>query len=393
MRVLLISRAMVAASYRSRLPELARCGIHLTVVAPDRWENQKFEPGLADGYELVVKHVAIGWQALGSLAHHTFYFRDISRVIRRQDWDLIHIDDEPYNFATFHALAAYSSAKAKIVFSTWQNMVKRYPPPFNLFERRTFDRAAGAIPGNEEALAVLRRKGFSGPATVIPHHGVDVNLFSRQDASDLRGRLGLQDRFLIGYVGRIVRDKGVHALVSALAQLPPDSALAIIGSGSARPHLEQMAVDLGVAVRIRWIPWVATSELPEYMNAMDVLVLPSITTRHWKEQLGRVLIEAMACETCVVGSDSGEIPNVIGEAGLVFHEGNDRELADCLRRLMNDTTLRESLGRCGRERVLNHFSDTRVARATAAFYRLICGSESNADTDGTLQSECQPLSS
>jgi len=101
-------------------------------------------------------------------------------------------------------------------------------------------------------------------------------------------------------------------------------------------------------------------------------VLPSRTLSNVKEQFGRVLIEAMACERPVVGSDAGEIPNVIGEAGLIFHEGNEQELAGHVRRLMDDFSLRESLGRRGRERVLERFSYEKVGKDTVDFYRRIC---------------------
>ena len=65
-----------------------------------------------------------------------------------------------------------------------------------------------------------------------------------------------------------------------------------------------------------------STEVPAVLRALDVLVLPSLTTPSWKEQFGRVLQEAMACAIPVVGSDSGEIPHVIGDAGLVTPEGD-----------------------------------------------------------------------
>ncbi len=81
----------------------------------------------------------------------------------------------------------------------------------------------------------------------------------------------------------------------------------------------------------------------------------------------------MACETCVVGSDSGEIPRVMGEAGLVFREGDERQLGERLRRLMEDPALRETLQLRGRERVLERFTRARIARETVSFYERLCG--------------------
>lgn len=372
MRVLLISRAMVAASHRGRLRELAKCGLSLTVVAPDRWENHTFEPGSEDGYEIIVARTKYGWPALGHMASHTFYYAGLSELIERENWDLVHIDDEPYNFATFRASAMCTSKSVKFVFTTWQNMMKSYPMPFSFFERKIFERAAGALPGNEEALTVLRRRGFLGPATVIPHHGVDVALFRKRDATGLRRKLGLDGTFVIGYIGRLVPEKGVQTVIQAVAQLPNECSLVCVGTGPSHRFLHEISNNLGIEKRIRWIPWVPTHEIPEYMNLLDVLVLPSLTTGVWKEQFGRVLAEAMACETCVVGSDSGEIPNVIEDAGLIFREGDERALAGSLRRLIDNPSLRKDLIRRGRERVVMHFSDRTVAQRTFEFFQTVC---------------------
>lgn len=372
MKVLLISRAMVAGLYRRRLSAMAQLGIDLTVVSPNKWERQKFEPGQTDGYEMIVVPTAASWPVLGDMAHHTFYYKGLSRVIARQRWDLVHIDDEPYNFATFRASTACVAWKTKFVFTTWQNMMKSYPPPFSYFEHKTFAMAAGATPGNGEALRLLRSRGFSGPAAVVPHHGVDIISFKKLDATALRRELGLGNRFVIGFVGRMVYQKGVDILLRAFAHLTPECLLLLIGQGPAVVELRNTVRDLRLTDRVRWLPWLATTELPAYMNALDVLVLPSRSMKTAREQFGRVLAEAMACETCVVGSNSGEIPNVIGDAGLVFREGDEKDLADCLRRLLTDAVLRQDLGHRGRERVIENFSDRRVAQDLVSFYYRVC---------------------
>jgi len=109
--------------------------------------------------------------------------------------------------------------------------------------------------------------------------------------------------------------------------------------------------------------------MPDYYNQLDALVLPSLTRPNWKEQFGRVLVEAMACGVPVVGSDSGEIPNVIGEAGMIFAEGDVWALRARLSRLMADPALREELARKGRERVLAHYTQAQVAAETYQVYR------------------------
>jgi glycosyltransferase involved in cell wall biosynthesis len=105
-----------------------------------------------------------------------------------------------------------------------------------------------------------------------------------------------------------------------------------------------------------------------FYPTLDIFVLPSRTTKTWKEQFGRVLIEAMACETAVVGSSSGEIPHVIGDAGLIFEQGNVQHLREQITRLISRPSDRRRLGQTGRLRVLNQYSMGHVAEKTVALY-------------------------
>jgi glycosyltransferase involved in cell wall biosynthesis len=198
-------------------------------------------------------------------------------------------------------------------------------------------------------------------------------MFRKQDASGLRRKLGLEGTFVVGFVGRFSPEKGVDTLIRALALLPRDCVLVLVGHGPERSKLEALAQAHGVLeTRVRWVSWVDSENIAEYMNAFDALVLPSKTRRNIKEQFGRVLVEAMSCETCVVASDAGEIPNVVGDAGLIFQEGDERELADRLRRLMDSPGLSETLRRRGRQRVVERFTYARIARDTVDFYSHIC---------------------
>ena len=178
-------------------------------------------------------------------------------------------------------------------------------------------------------------------------------------------------------MGRIVREKGIADLIRALVSLPERCVLVLVGSGEFERPIRKLSENLGVASRIRWVPHILSLEIPEYMNAFDVLVLPSRTTSRWKEQFGRVLIEAMSCETPVVGSSSAEIPRVIGEAGLVFPEGDVAALSGELRRLHFDLNLALDLGAKGRARVLEKFTHRRIAVETLrAYEQVVTGSRS-----------------
>lgn len=367
----MVSLGLVASAYHGKLREISKLGVDLTVGVPPYWGSQKIEDVQPNGYKMSIIEARFAGPMWGKHAHHFHYYPAVSRLIQSNRWDIIHIDEEPFNLGTYHILKSRKRKASKVVFFTWQNLMKRYPPPFNLFEKTVFRSADGAIAGNEEALRILRCRGFSKEATTIPQFGVDPVAFCKRDEPVLRKDLRTHGDFVIGYVGRFVREKGVDTLVRSLS-LIPDAVLTLVGSGPDRPRLEALIAELRVGQRVRWVAHVNSTELPKYMNAIDVLALPSRTCPHWKEQFGRVLIEAMACETCVVGSNSGEIPNVVGDAGLTYPEGDYRRLAQHLSLVMDDSSLRCELGRRGRERVLQHFTHAKVARDTVSFYKQVC---------------------
>jgi glycosyltransferase involved in cell wall biosynthesis len=114
--------------------------------------------------------------------------------------------------------------------------------------------------------------------------------------------------------------------------------------------------------------------MPNLYAQADVLVLPSRGTPVWKEQYGRVLLEAMACKVPVIGSDSGAIPEVIGDAGMIFKEDDANSLAHCFQRIIGNTALQKDLGERGFKRVTSFFSQQEIARKTNEFYRRIMDS-------------------
>jgi glycosyltransferase involved in cell wall biosynthesis len=119
---------------------------------------------------------------------------------------------------------------------------------------------------------------------------------------------------------------------------------------------------------VRFLPNRERDELPEVMSGLDVLLLPSRTTARWKEQFGRVIIEAHACRTPVIGSDSGAIPGVIREGGLVVPEQNPAALAGAIRKLLGNPALREAMGAAGLRQVEGAYSWQRVAAQMRSIY-------------------------
>jgi glycosyltransferase involved in cell wall biosynthesis len=223
------------------------------------------------------------------------------------------------------------------------------------------------VAGNAAAEAVMRRRGYAGPVTVLPQHGVELEAAhieaDKHAARDARP-------YTIGYVGRLVSEKGVDLLLEALARLGPDCTLLLVGQGPELPRLLERAQALGISERVKAATAVTHADVPNYLKSMDVLVLPSRTTPAWKEQFGHVLIEAMACGVPVVGSSSGEIPVVIGTAGMVFNEGDVDDLVVRLKSL-RDPELSHRLAQAGRARVAEQYTNDVIAAGYARVFRAL----------------------
>ena len=217
-----------------------------------------------------------------------------------------------------------------------------------------------------EGKRIFQKQGWTKPIEVVPL-GTDLRAFSPAKEVALRDQLGLSDKFVVGYFGRLVPEKGVHILLEALAMT--DSRVALLldmyanfAPGSYADQLMRTADELGVRDRITCID-VPHSEVPRYMRCADVLALPSIASTRWKEQFGRVLPEAMACEIPVIGTHSGNIPDMIGDAGILVAEGDMAALAAAIEALRTDVARRTELGKAGRARVVERFSLEAQARA------------------------------
>jgi glycosyltransferase involved in cell wall biosynthesis len=363
-RVLMISKALVVGSAQRKAEELVRLpGVQLLVVAPPAWllegAEQRLERRYTAGYELAVEPIALNGH------FHTHFYPLLGRRLHAFRPDLVHIDEEAYNLATFQALLLARRARARAVFFTWQNLDRRYPPPFSLMERYVLARADGCIAGNAEAAAIQRRRGFRGPLRVIPQFGVDPELF--------RPAPQAHAGFVVGGIGgRLVEDKGVRVLCDAFDRLPSDCRLLLAGFGPLEDEVRRRAASAGWADRLE-IEQAPSTGMPALYNRMDCFVLPSLTRPNWKEQFGRAIVEAMACEVAVVGSSSGEIPEAVGDAGIIVPEGDAAALTAALLRLRADAAERRALGEAGRQRVLARFTQAHVARATWELYRELLG--------------------
>jgi glycosyltransferase involved in cell wall biosynthesis len=297
-----------------------------------------------------------------------FYRSSLRRALAGWEPDLVFLDEEPWSLAALQTYLEFP--RAKVSFFTKENLNKTIPWPFSRLEQWVYRRAAGAFVVSEEVEQVLRTKGFQGGIQRL-HHSYDPELFkvrSIEERARIRADFALPpDAIVIGYFGRLTVEKGLMDLVAALRLLAaepdlPPWVFCCVGNGRAEPEIKT-ALSFLPASRYRMLGALSHDRVGTLLAGVDVLVLPSRTTPRWKEQFGRILVEAMACGAAVVGSDSGEIPHLIERSGggLVFREGRVDELSACLSRLLKDPALLEKYRTGGRSYVEQTLTHSTVA--------------------------------
>ena len=363
MKVLVIWKALVSEAYHKKLKELAKFkDIELTLVVPTKWHNTILEKKYCEEYKIIPRKVVLNGH------NHLHWYPGLEKVVRQIRPDIFHIEEEHYSLVTYQAIRLAKKYNIKRLFVSLQNIYKKYPFPFSWIEGYNLRNTDYAVAVSEEIKDVLVKKGFTNEKISIIPYGIDPLLYRKMESTELRSRLRLE-AFTIGYIGRFVKEKGIFDLLKALSQIKSKFNLLMVGSGRLKYKIKAEGKRLGILERIRILDSFPSSQVPNYINCMDCLALPSRTTKKWKEQFGRVLIEAMSCEVPVVGSDSGEISNVIGDSGLIFKEGDINDLYSKLELLINDIDLRMELAKKGRQRVLNNFTQEKVARETYKIYQ------------------------
>lgn len=387
MRILVISHTYTVDLNCEKLRSLARLdpALQVTVAVPQRWR-----PGGVQHRPITSQPQVDGNFRIQPLSHFSqnhqgllTFGPDLVSLMQQFRPQVIQVEQgaKSLAYAQTITLNRLLRLQAKNLLFTWWNLPYRLRFPASRLEAYNLQHTHGLIAGNQDAAAILRHRGYTGPYRVMPQLGVDETRFQPQPQPALARQLEIPDStFVVGFVGRFVLEKGLLTLWQALATLrhhPQPWILLLLGRGELQQALQQTIAAAGLSDRVRWVESVPHTDVPRYINLMDVLVLPSETTRQfqtltasgWKEQFGHVLIEAMACRVPVIGSDSGEIPQVIQDAGLIFPEGDAAALAAHLRSLMEAPEYRQDLAQQGYRRTLTHYTNQALAQKLLAFYQ------------------------
>ena len=362
-KVLRISHSGVVTAWRERERQLRRRGADLTLVTAARWEEGGATVDFAsagDGFVVPV----------GTVGRHPNLFlydpRPLWRILGSARWDLIDVHEEPFGLAVAEVLLLrrLRARGVPFVVASAQNLEKRFPPPFRWFEAWSLRRAAGAYTCNVEAGRILTQKGLHGELVLLPL-GVDVKRFHPIDRAPPSTSLG------VGFVGRLIRHKGVDVLLEAVA-LDGRLRAEIYGAGPEADPLAALAARLGIADRVTFHGHVEEEDIPATYPRFDVLAVPSVPLPGWIEQFGRVVVEAQACGVPVVASASGALPDVVGECGLLVPPDDPRALRDALVRFLDEPGLWQRLRASGLAAAPGYSWES-VADTQIGLYRLTAG--------------------
>jgi glycosyltransferase involved in cell wall biosynthesis len=370
-RLLVVSHPAVVSVNQEAYRELARRGWDVTLVVPSRWRHSysssPVAPRALDGFEGALRPVAVAFA--GQPQRHLYLAR-CRALCERTRPDVAFLEAEPYALAAIQWSRACVRAGVPFGVQCYENIDRPLPSPVRRLRSRLLRDAAFVAARSDTAGRLAREWGARGEVGLAPPavpRWESVREAGGREAAEAGRR-----PFTIGYAGRLVESKGLMDLLGAVRKLKAPVELLLVGDGDLRPQLEGQPIP---GARVRVVDGVAHDEMAAQYARFDVLALPSRTTATWKEQFGRVVVEALWCGVPVVGSDSGEIPWLIGltGGGVTFPEGDQDLLADRLTALRESPALRRQLAEAGRAAVERLCS---VGAATDSLERLLANAAS-----------------
>ncbi len=371
MKIMYIWHAAVEKEYRKLLYEMVHQGHELYLVTSHRWtessQDQKWEN---EGVEPRGFH-AFPFKVMFRNHIRSFFFLNFIRMIallKKVKPDVIYLKEEPYSIAAFQwtLLAQIFLPQVKILVESDENLDVSHPGIYCWMEKKVFGRIDGIASVPTAGLKLYQKRGFLGEQFKTSYF-VNDNIFHPVEKKRISKYFSeiSNENLALGYVGRITEEKGLDTLLEAVSLLKKRGKLKVYFLGRVteeyKKSFDKLIETLNLKEEVILLNPHPMEHLVYFYNAIDVLVLPSRSTEWWVEQFGRVIVESQACGTPVIGSDSGEIPIVIGEDCFVFQEGNTEGLTDILSKFLSTEWKKSDFSEDLVRQVKSRFSITQVA--------------------------------
>jgi glycosyltransferase involved in cell wall biosynthesis len=344
-------------------PFAARHSLDVHLVVPAVWKQfgRTIVADPPDDAGLTVHILPIRLPHAGPMNWYLHYYPDLRRVMRQVAPDVVHLWEEPWSIVALQA--QFLKKQAALVMEIDQNILRRLPPPFEAIRKQVLRHTDHLLSRSPDATTVVRARGYAGLVTPIGY-GVDQTTFfpSAGPTTAPQGNRA----FRIGYVGRLVEEKGLDDALESMARNAAPVSLAIMGEGPHESRLRQRVREIGLSDRVTFQGWGRPAGVAAFLRSLDALVLLTRTTRTVREQFGRVIVEAQACGVPVIGSQSGSIPDVVGDGGWIVPERDPESLGQLLSNLAANPALVRAKRTAACKNVEARFTYDAVANALAS---------------------------
>jgi len=373
LKIAIISHALVAPVNQNRWKRLAQdknYEVHLLI--PQYWEQTWFgEKVVYEPKEVHDDNFHVYPMPTTSIKNWgKYFFKSIDGKFREIKPDLIYIIHEE-SILIHHQIYLYKklfSPKSKIIFFSMNARGIPYQKSTHPIKKHIHKWMWENIKKNTDAALVhypgcldsLRSGDYNKPIYLQTQVGVDETLFAPNECirDEYRRKINFKDKFVIGYTGRLIVDKGVDDLVDVfikLSQKYENIALLLVGNGNLKESIKDNLGKYSLQDRVHITGFIDQAEVPNYMNAMDTFVLGSKTMPHWIDTFPLVTVQAQATKVPVIASDSASIPWQLDDSAKIFKEGDREELYQALEEFINNKELRDDYAAKGQNRSHENF--------------------------------------
>ena len=371
MRLLVVGHPLVVAYNQKKYVAMKRIdpSLQLRIVVPKQ-NRHPFGTFRWEVHPELNSEEVVALASVFSQSHMTYVLDPVRMawILRQFRPEVIHVEEEPHAGVTVATTCLRDALlpRAAITLFTWDNLHRSRRFPLGALKRKlrsyTLRRAAAVVCGNRDAERLLRmQEVHKGYTVALPQFGLDPSDHTAGTEPELRIQLELAGSIVVGYMGRMVPEKGILLLLAALAKLTQYPwKLVLVGSGPLEQEIHEhwIARFPGRIVHVRAV---LHQEVPRYLRCLDVFVLASYAVAHWREQFGLTLAQAMMLGIPSVVSSCGAIPEVVGPGGLIFEEGKEESLREALQMLFSFARCRRELGARAREFALRHYTIAGIA--------------------------------
>ncbi|VVB90879.1 D-inositol-3-phosphate glycosyltransferase [uncultured archaeon] len=302
----------------------------------------------------------------------------IGLVDELKSYDIVHTA-ETYNGYSYQAIKAKEKYGTKVVVSCWENIpfFCEYPNMRSYIKKKVRDNADLFIAVTEKAKEALIYEGVPEKKISLIPVGINLDTFKpeRKNEEYLKKLNLSKDDFIILSIGRLVWDKGFFDIIYAAKRILLDPELreksikfVFIGSGKEEKTMRKLINKLGLTETVKMAGTFPYNDIPMIHNIADIFLLPSIPVRNWQEQFGMVFAEALACGKPVIAGESGSIPEVVGDAGILIQPNDPLSIYREIKRLVIDDALREKYQKSARPRAVEVFDPEKIALKIKAEY-------------------------